>query len=142
MDETIVTDGTSIAQVPLYSKVVGLKMQLNIRGSVTTPPIVRWMLCKNPDGDYTAGNFMTAFQSAADDATTREIRGLTLAKGMVMLNESSGVSRLPVFVRRATLKRLGSLRENDRLELVLACSGAPATNPTLSGFGQIYCRLN
>lgn len=142
VDEELESDGTNTAQVPLYSKLVGLKMQLAIRGSVTTPGVIRWMLCKNVDGERAAADFMTFFHSSNDTNPAREVRGLTLAKGFIMVNESSGVTSMRIFVKRQTLKRLGSLRENDTIVLVLANSNAPATNPTLSGFGTLYCRLN
>lgn len=142
MDETLVSDGTNIAQVPLYSKLVSVKLNLAIRGSVSTPGVIRWMLVKNTDNDKTAAEFMTAFHNSADDAVSREIRALIYAKGFVMVNESSGVNHFRVFIRRQTLRRLSSMRENDRVQLILANSNAPATNPTLHGFGNLYFRLN
>lgn len=147
VDEEVESDGSSIAQVPLYSRLVGMKMQMFIRGSVATPGVIRWMICKLPDGEdliTSIGSGLTdaAFHSSNDSPNMRELRATTLAKGMILTNESSGVTRFPAFIRRQTLRRLGRLRENDKISLYLANSVQPATNPTLHGFGTLYCRLN
>lgn len=142
MDETLVSDGTNVANVPLYSKLVAFKAQLFVRGSVTTPGVIRWMLVKNTDNDRTASDWMTAFHNSSDDSASREARALIYAKGMMLVNESSGVTPIRVFIKNKTLKRLSSFRENDRLDLVLGNSNAPSTNPTLHGFGGSYWRLN
>lgn len=140
-DETLVSDGTNIATVPLYSKIVALKLQGYVRGAVASPCNIRWMLVKNPDQDITAATFMSSWHNSDDSTAAREVRANILAKGIWGTNESSGISRANIFVRRNTLRRLGSLRENDRITLILANDIAPATNPTITLWGTVYAKV-
>lgn len=144
VDEELESNGlANIAQVPLYSKLVGMKLHLQIRGSVDDPLTLRWMLYKMPDGESLITSLIDAnFHSSDDNATQRELRGVTLAKGILLTNASSGVNRLSMFVRRMTLKRIGSLRENDKIRLLVAANVAATTQATISGFGNLYVRLN
>lgn len=143
VDEEIETNGTNVAQVPLYSKIVGMKLNLFIRGAVDEPLTLRWMLYKMPDGETLITSLIDAnFHSSDDNATQRELRGLTLAKGILLTNVSSGTNRLSVFVRRKTLQRLGALRENDRWRFILAANGSATIQATISGMGTIYTRMN
>lgn len=142
VDEEVESNGTTVADVPLYSKLVGMKLNLLLRGSVNDPLTIRWMLWKAPDGEALITNMVDAnFHSSNDTPTNRELRKNTLAKGMLLTNNSSGVSRLNVFVKRQTLKRLGSLRENDIIRMTLCANAAATTQATVSGFGTLYCRL-
>lgn len=143
VDEEIESDGTSIAQCRPYSKIVGFRLQLFIRFTGADPITIRWMLEKQPDGEALhTGLDDTIFHSSNDTPTNREIRKNTLAKGIVLSNLSSGVSRLNVFVRRTTMKRLGALRENDRWRLLLTMNTSVTTQPKVFGIGQLYVRMN
>lgn len=143
VDEELESDGTNVAQVPLYSKIVGFKFNGYIQGPVADALNCRWMLYKDEDGEAPVTSLADGFfHSSNDTATLRELRARTLAKGMIHLNQSQGSTRLNLFIRRSTLKRLGSLRENDRIRLLLAIDGSPATQPAVYGFGALYCRLN
>lgn len=143
VDEEVESNGTTIAEIPLYSRVVGMKLNLNVRSSVDDPLTLRWLLYKMPDGEVLISTLADAnFHSSDDSPTQRELRGLTLAKGILMTNASSGVNRLQVFIKRETLKRLGRMRENDRLRLTIAANAAATTQAAVSGMGTIYTRLN
>lgn len=140
VDEEVESTSATIAQVPLYSKVVGLKMNLMIHAAASTDRF-RWMLYKRPDGEglITTGLVDAIFHSSDDAQNNRELRANTLAKGFFVGSDKTA-GRLPLFVKRSTLKRLGNLRENDRIELIIAKSGASTAN--ITGFGTTYVRLN
>lgn len=143
VDEEVESNGTNIAQVPLYSKFVGLKLDLNIRGTVNDPLTLRWLLWKLPDGEALVSSLQDSnWHSSNDVQNNRELRANTLAKGMLLTNTSSGVNKLRVFIRRETLKRLGNLRENDTIRLAIAANASATTQATVFGFGTAYARLN
>lgn len=141
VDEELESDGTNIAQVRPYSKVVGMKLNLQIfNNAATGGDRIRWMLVKDVDNEGALSSLVDAnFHSADDTPTARELRARTLAKGFLTCSDRTA-QRLSVFVRRKTLQRLGALRENDRFELLLAVSGSGAA--AISGFGTIYVRMN
>lgn len=139
IDEEVESDGTTVAQVPLYSKLVGMKGQLMIHGA-SNGDVFRWLLYKNTDNDDPITSLTNSFfHTSNDDQTSREIRSRIMAKGMFVATDKLG-SRLNLFVRRKTLKRLGSLRENDRITLLIAHDDS--ASKLLTGFGTLYCRLN
>lgn len=144
MDEELESDGTNIATVPLYSKIVSLKANLMIH-NVSANERIRWMLIKDTDNDIVTGITSaliltdSVFHTSNDSTTQRELRANTLAKGFFVASDKTA-GRLSLFVKRNTLKRLGSLREGDRLKLLIATSSASVSS--LTGFGTIYCRLN
>lgn len=138
VNEETESDGSNIAEVPLYSKLVGMKMNFMIHGG-TSGNIYRWMLVKSIDNDTTAQNFMDAFHTSNDDEASRARRAQTMSKGFFVASDRTA-TRLNLFVRRKNLKRLGNLRENDRILLVIAQDGAQAA--AISGFGTLYARLN
>lgn len=138
-DEELESNGTTIAEARNYSKVVGMKLNLVTHGW-TTGTIVRWMLVKDVDNEGAITSLADSFFHNSDDTpTARELRARTLAKGFFVASDKTA-SRVSIFVKRSTLKRLGSLREGDRLELVLAQSSTD--NGKLTGFGTIYVRMN
>lgn len=139
MDEEVESDGTNIADVPLYSRFTGIKANLVITAG--SPSIVRWMLFRSPDNDISGANAMAVFHASDDTATTRELRRNTLAKGILAISASSLANPLRVFVRRSAVKRVQSMREGDRIKLVLA-KHADGTDADLSGFGTLYFRAN
>lgn len=143
VDEEVESNGTNIADCPLYSKFVGMKLNLMIRGTTDDELTLRWMLYKCPDGESLISSLQDSnFHSSNDIQNNRELRKMTLAKGMFLTNTSSGVNRMNVFVRRATLKRLGSLRENDIIRLQIAANSAATVQALVYGFGTLYVRMN
>lgn len=143
VDEEVESNGSTIATARPYSKIVSMKLRLLIRGTVNDPLTIRWMLLKRPDGEVLITSLAdSSFHTSDDTATQREVRANTLAKGMFLTNSSSGISHLNVFIRRKTLLRLGSLRENDTWVLLLAANAAATTQPKVSGMGAIYVRMN
>lgn len=135
------SNGSDIADVPQYSKIVGMKLNLQLfNNSATGGDRIRWMLVKDVDNEGALTSLVDAnFHSSDDTPTARELRARTLAKGFVTASDRTA-QRLSVFVRRKTLQRLGSMRAGDRLELVLAVSGTGAA--AISGFGTLYVRMN
>lgn len=141
--EGTTTDGTNINTVPLYSKFVGLKVNLMVRDSSGAANTVRWMLHKLPDGEelITDANRLTdtGFHANTDDSTFRELRKCTLAKGIAYPDANRGQTGLRVFIKRDALKRNSLMREDDVIRLDLA-KAATGTTCTLSGFGTMYFR--
>lgn len=139
-DDELEADGTNVPTAPLYSSLVGIKLQL-MTYLLTAGQRVRWMLYKQPDGESLATTTLLSsrFHDSADDAVGRELRGLVLAKGMfVASDKTAGIQK--IFVRRSALRRIGrSLRENDRIAFVIENSAtSSAGNFTL--WGTLYVR--
>lgn len=143
VNEETESNGTTIAECPLYSKLVGMKLNLYIQGAVSEALNARFLLYKLPDGESLTSTLEDAFFHSSDDTPVmRELRSVTLAKGIFHLNESQGATRIPIFVKRKTLRRLGKLRENDRIRLYVAIDGVATTQPKIYGMGTLYVRMN
>lgn len=140
-DEGQVSDGTIIADAPLYSKVFALHVRGFIAGSSAGGEQVRWILFKNPDGDITGAAAMADWHNSDEDSAARELRKNTLAKGVLRISSSNLGTPMKIFIKRRTLARLGRMNETDTIRLVLA---KDATNTTLqlTMFGSIYLRTN
>lgn len=139
VDEEVESNGTTIAECRPYSKLVGMKLNLVINGLVAGTR-VRWMLLKRPDGENLASTLADAnFHSSDDSPTLRELRATTMSKGFFVASDKTA-TRMSIFVKRQTLRRLGSLRENDRI--VLAIAQSASDNAKLNGFGTLYVRMN
>lgn len=139
VNEETVSNGTTVAEAKMYSKLIGMKLNLVVHG-IANNDTVRWMLIKDADGDQTITSLADSpFHDSDDNPTARERRSLILSKGMLIGTDRSG-ARLPVFIKRKTLHRLGGLRENDKLTLVLAMKASVAAS--ISGFGTLYVRMN
>lgn len=147
MDEEVESDGTAIADIPLYSRLTSIKLRLHVVVPVGSGAanIFRWLLYKKPDGEAIAGIDLSAagatFHSSNDTPTAREVRKMTLAKGMLVANSSTGVTPLRMFVSRQAMKRTSPMRENDRISLLIA-KDALGTTATLHGFGALYVKAN
>lgn len=144
-DEEVESDGTSIADCPLYSRVTGMRLDLTILGATSTTNVYRWLLYKKPDGEAIAGTDLSAagatFHSSNDTPTAREVRKMTIAKGMVVTNPNSAVTRLRPFVSRKAWKRISPMREGDKLTFLIAKDTAGTTS-ILHGMGSLYVRAN
>lgn len=139
-NEETISDGTNIATAPIYSRLVGMKLDVKIRGTVNDPNVIRWILYKNEDQDFTAATAMSNFHNSDDTVTANAFRGKILAKGFFLLNQSSGISSVKIFAKRQTLRRLGKLRENDRIRLIFAMNAAATTNPLVYIMGTLYVK--
>lgn len=133
------TAGTDVATIPLYSKLLSLKLALMVH-AMSAQTVFRWSLYKSPDGDLTL-NQTTNFHTSNDSITDRENRKFTLAKGMFVSNASSTVNRIPIFIRRKAWQRASPMREGDLLKFSIA-KDAAGTTAQLSGFGTLYVRAN
>lgn len=146
-DEEVESDGTAIADAPLYSRLTAFKLRLTIIGPVGagSANVFRWLLYKKPDGEAIAGTDLSAagatFHSSNDTPTAREVRKMTMAKGVVYTNSSTGITGVRIFISRAAMKRISPLRENDRISLLIA-KDALGTTATLHGFGTLYIKAN
>lgn len=139
INEELISDGTNIAEAKVYSKLVGMKLRFSIQG-LGSSSVLRWILMKEPDGeDLTSTLTDEFFHGSTDTPTNRELRANILSKGIFTGSDRTGAVLMP-FVRRSTLKRLGNLRENDRISLVLAHNESSAMN--ITGMGTLYVRMN
>lgn len=142
VDEEVESDGAgAIADVPIYSRMTGFKANLYVAMTSSTPSDIRWMLYKEPDGESLVTDLSTQFHSSDDSPTMREIRKYTLAKGQFRVNASAQMSRFPIFISRAAMRRCSPMRLNDRITLVIAKANDTTTG-TLHGFGSIYFKAN
>lgn len=139
MDEEVeAIDGTP-AQVPLYSKIVSLRLNCHVIGSAAG--FYRWSLAKSPDGDLTAANYNTNWQTSNDDPTAREVRSTMLAKGLIFVAPDKLATRVPIFVKRQSLRRLGSMSEGDLLKFTISKDAAGSAG-SLTMWGNIWVRAN
>lgn len=138
--EEQISDGTVVADAPLYSKLVGVKLNLLVKGAVNDTTPMRWILYKSPDADITAATAMSNWHNSDDTSPAREMRANTLAKGMFITHASTGVTRVPIFIRRSTLKRLGKLKENDVIRFSIAAANAVTTQCTTYMWGTLYVK--
>lgn len=144
MGEADVADGTNVPDVPLYSRLVGLKLDFKILGSTSTTNVYRWMLHKLPDGEELvtdATRLIGNFHTSADTVENREFRKMQMAKGMVISNPSSAVTGFRVFVRKSAMNRVASMREQDVIRFDIAKDTAGTTS-ILHGMGTLYFRVN
>lgn len=139
VNEELISDGTNVAEAKMYSKLVAMKGSFTVNGLGTTS-VCRWILMKEPDGeDLTSTLTDEFFHGSTDTPTNRELRANILAKGMFTGSDRTS-AKINLWVKKKTLRRLGSLRENDRISLVIAHNEASAM--TLTGFGTLYVRMN
>lgn len=144
MDEEQEADGTNPAQVPLYSRLIGMRFNLKVVGPGSSSVVHRWILHKKPDGEdliSDATRLLSAFHSSDDTQAQREFRKFTVAKGMLITNQASGVTPLGIFVKKAAMKRISPFRENDILQLDIA-KDATGISSTIHGFGTMWVRAN
>lgn len=99
------------------------------------------MLVKNTDADIASATFIGSWWTSDDTTAAREARGLILAKGLAVINQSSGNAFPRIFIRRKTLARLGKLREGDELSFIIA-KDAPGATAQLTLYGNINLRVN
>lgn len=140
MNEETESDGTNIAEVPLYSKVVGIKLNLSWFG-MGASRYMRWMMYKDTDNETPISSLADAnFHSSDDTPTMRELRKNTLAKGWVIPSADGLMKNLRISIRRKALRRIGGLREGDRIKIIFACNSSTSVG-LISGFGTLYVRM-
>lgn len=135
------TAGTDVPQVPIYSKVVALRLQTMVHGSSAGGEIVRWQLARNPQNDLSAANFNTGWHTADDDVTNREVRKYQIAKGQLIVSPNNLQTPLNLFIKKKTLLRNGNIREGDRLKMVFS-KDATGTTLSVTQWGTIWLRAN
>lgn len=139
-DEELESDGTNIATAPLYSRITSMNFHLMAHG-FGAGSVLRWMLAKEPDGETIVTNLATQFHTSNDTQNEREVRKMTIAKGMLFVNASNLAANINVRVSKSALQRISPLRENDQIMFHIA-KDSTGTTGTLSGFGTIYLRAN
>lgn len=141
-DETLESNGTTIATIPLYSRLIAMRLQFNVLAGAASQGF-RWILFKNVDNDTTVtslANNSGFFHDTNETDAARAMRGLTIAKGFFISNASSNVNRVPIFVRKDAMKRISPFREDDRLTFVIAQNSG--TGASLHGFGTLWVKAN
>lgn len=139
MNEETVSDGTNVADAPLYSRIQSIRLEGLVHAS--TASVMRWMLYKSPDADISAATAMSDFHSSRDAPDAKVLRANTLAKGVLFMGASNQGTKFRTFVSRSALRRAGSLRENDVLRFIIAKDAAGTTIP-LDMLGTIWVKAN
>lgn len=140
MDEEVESNGSTVADTPLYSRITGMRLNLLLQAANACK--IRWMLYKKPDGETLVSALTDAnFHSSNDVQNNRELRKYTVAKGLAFVSPDRLAAPLNLFVRRQAWKRISPMREGDMLSLILA-KEADGTTATLSGFGTIWVKAN
>lgn len=140
VDEEVESNGTAIADVPLYSRLTSMRTSFFIWSGAATD--IRWMLQKQPDGDtLTASLIDASFHGSDDTQNQREARKNTIAKGYFRVPSDRLQVPFRIFVKPKSWSRIAPMRENDRLVLLLAKS-AEGTSASFNGFGTIWCKAN
>lgn len=127
-DEVLESNGSDVATVPLYSKLLGMKLRGFIRSAGTGTEQVRWILLNNKDADFSAATIMSSWHQSDESSTARELRKITLAKGVWSINANVQMP-ISIPIRRAALKRNQLMREGDILNLVMAKDATGTTVP-------------
>lgn len=144
-DENAESDDTSIASVPLYSRIKSMRLDMKVIGPSSSAVVHRWMLIKRPDGETLVTNATALvgnnFHSSDDSTAQREWRKHVLAKGILITNSSTGVTPLHVNVRPSAWARNSPMRENDLITLLIA-KDATGVASTLHGFGTIWVKAH
>lgn len=144
-DEELTADGTNVPTVPLYSRFLGMKGRITVIGPSASAVVHRWKIYKKPDGEdllSDAGMMVDAgFHASTDSPTFREVRKFDMAKGMLFTNASTGITPVNYFIKRSAMKRVGPMRENDRITFAIAKDATGAAS-LLHGFGTLYFRAN
>lgn len=135
------TAGTDVAVTPLYSRLLSLRLHAIIQGTQATANLYRWILAKSPDNDITGATFMSNWMSSDDTTAAREVREHIMAKGLAVINQSSGNAFPRIFVKKKTLNRLSPLREDDRIKFIIA-KDAPGTTANFTMWGNLWVRAN
>lgn len=139
-DEEAEADGSTIADAPLYSRITGIRLTGHFQSS--TASYVRWMLIKSPDNDISLTSLVTNFHNSNDGQSDRELRKMTIKKGWTYVNPgNSGSPWKTGFISKKALQRISPLRENDRIQLILAKDAAGTTIP-FNLWGSIYVKAN
>lgn len=141
-DEEQISNDSSVADCPLYSRVVSMKLNAYFRAPSATE--IRWMLIKRPDGETNAATTSlidATFHGSDDTQAARELRQYTLAKGQVAIASDRLQTPFRVFVSRRAWARASPMRENDVISLIVAKS-SEGTTASISGFGTIYVKAN
>jgi hypothetical protein len=109
-------------------------LQGNIPGT-----LVRWMLVKNPDNIVTADATSMWSNTITPTAGAQIIRKFCLSAGALIINSSSQIGRLNVFIRKKAMGRIGHLNQGDTLQLWIH-NGHATQGITLLGVGRITTR--
>lgn len=135
------TAGTDVATCPVHSKIIGIKLHTMVHGSSAGGEILRWAILKNPDNDITTANANTDWHNSDENTEAREVRANQLAKGQLIVSPNNLQTPLKLFIKRQTLRRLGTMTEADRIKFV--CSkDATGTTLQVTMWGTIYIRAN
>lgn len=138
-DEEVESNGTVIADAPLYSRITSIRLKGFVAGQGGEQ--IRWILFKSPDADITGQSAIDAWHVSDDTQAARELRKMTIAKGVFRVQPDKLASNFPLFIKRAALARISPLREGDVLRLAIA-KDATATNCTITMWGTIYIKAN
>lgn len=141
----LVSNGSDIAIVPAYSRLTSMKLNAIVMGISGTINSYRWALVKEPDGDALISGLDDTtglFHNSGQTPTSREYRKYVLAKGIFVTNPSSAVNKIPIYVKRSAMRRLGSFRPDDILRFIIARDGAGASASTMTGMGTLYFKAN
>jgi hypothetical protein len=140
IDEEAISNGTTIADVPLYSRMTSFKTNLFVDCDAAT--LIRWVLYKKPDGEALISDLAdNSFHGSQDTPGQREFRKYLMAKGYLRISADRLQVPLKVYVSKAAMRRAAPFREGDKISLIIAKSAA-GTTAQLSGFGTIYCKAN
>lgn len=135
------SDGSAVADAPLYSRITGIRLNTTIIPGASTQMQLRWILWKDVDSDLSAATVMPLWHSSSETSVARELRKMTLAKGLVVANQSSGMVPLKIFIKRQALRRISPLRETDVIRFAIA-KDAPGTTASMNMWGSIYVKAN
>lgn len=130
-DDTVIsnmdTASPTIAEVEAGSRIKAIQFSSIWSGSGGTQ--FQWALMKNPDADIAAD--LDAVFKSDDTTAAREIRAHCLAAGIGVVASSSQIASIKAFVKRKRLRKLGLMRDGDRLQLWVRNSGSA----TITGEG-------
>lgn len=132
-DYDLTSDNTTVAEVQPFSKIV--KIDLHCRIEPSTGNTIEWMLIKDPDGLFTASQPAPSTLFTADvTLTTMAVRKYALAYGWFKaVSTTKDALQTNFRIKRAAIKRIGSLLDGDKLLLIIANPSAGAGTIIVTG---------
>lgn len=129
---------STACQTQKDSRITAIRLRLMIQSSATTN-MFRFMLVLNKGGNFTADATLMWQNTVTATAQSNLIRKYCLTAGSFIIANSTQLTHLPLFIRKAALHRIGHISENDALQLWIHNSHA-TLGGLLFGTGRIYTK--
>lgn len=130
---------TSSPECETGSRILGIDLTLDLVPGAAGATI-EWFIWKNPDASFTEATFIPSLLFTNDvSINTLAMRKFTMAYGRFLSTANKESSRTRVRITRAAMRRVGTMHQDDVLNLAFLHSAA-AANGNFSIHGRIWTR--